>query len=107
MLLEEENLSVVSCASAQAAEAEFTKQHFEVLITDVSLPLVSGTELATRLQGTRNDLWVVFCSGYAMQHGLTAWGPRARYLPKPFEAEELHALMEEIRALSSGARSGS
>jgi two-component system, cell cycle response regulator CpdR len=100
MLLEDEGLTVVNCADANAAEVEFAKQHFDVLITDVSLPDVPGTELAARLQRGRSDLWVVFCSGYPMHHGLHAFGPRARALRKPFEAEELHALLAEIRALS-------
>ena len=101
MLLEDEGLTVVSCASAEAAEVEFAQRHFEVLITDVSLPSMPGTELATRLQRARTDLWVVFCSGYAMHHGLHSWGPRARCLLKPFEADELHVLMDEIRTLTA------
>jgi two-component system, cell cycle response regulator CpdR len=103
MLLEDEGLAVVTCASAETAETEFFASQrngkwFDVLITDVSLPSMQGTELATRLQRLHSDLWVVFCSGYAMQPGLLSWGPRARALLKPFEAEELHALMQEIRA---------
>lgn len=101
MLLEEEGLRVVACASAETAEACFAQQHFEVLITDVSLPSMAGTELAARLQRARSNLWVVFCSGYPMQHALAAWGQRARCLPKPFEADELHALMQEIRAANA------
>ena len=98
MLLEDEGLTVVDCASAELAEAEFAGRRFDVLITDVSLPTMQGTELASRLRQQRSDLWVVFCSGYAMQQGLLSWGPRARALLKPFEADELHALMQEIRA---------
>ena len=98
MLLEEEGLTVVACASAEAAEAQFAAGRFDVLMTDVSLPTMRGTELATRLQRDRPELWVVFCSGYSMQDGLQAWGPRARSLMKPFEADELHALMTDIRA---------
>ena len=98
LLLEEEGLSVVSCASAELAEVEFAKGEFDVLMTDVSLPSMRGTELASRLQRHRPDLWVVFCSGYSMQDGLKAWGPRARSLMKPFEADELHSLMQEICA---------
>ena len=101
MLLEDEGLTVVSCGSAEAAEIEFAQRHFELLITDVSLPSMAGTELATRLQRSRGDLWIVFCSGYAMHHGLAAWGPRARCLLKPFEADELHLLIEEIRTLGA------
>ena len=98
LLLEEEGLSVVACATAEAAEIEFAHGTFDVLMTDVSLPSMRGTELARRLQLHRPDLWVVFCSGYSMHEGLKSWGPKARSLMKPFEADELHALMEEIRA---------
>lgn len=102
LLLEEEGLSVVACASAEAAQTAFATAPFDILMTDVSLPTMPGTELATRLQRAHTDLWVVFCSGYSMRDGLKAWGPRARSLMKPFEADELHGLMAEIRA-SAGA----
>ena len=98
LLLEEEGLSVVACATAEAAQSAFATSRFDILMTDVSLPTMRGTELATRLQRDRPDLWVVFCSGYSMQDGLKAWGPRARSLMKPFEADDLNALMAEIRA---------
>ena len=98
LLLEEEGLSVVACASAEAAQSAFAAGQFDILMTDVSLPTMRGTELATCLQRDHPDLWVVFCSGYSMQDGLKAWGPRARSLMKPFEADDLNALMAEIRA---------
>lgn len=101
MLLADEGLCVVGCATAEAAEAAFALQPFDILITDVSLPSMLGTELAKRLQRSNTDLWVVFCSGYPMQQGLAAWGPRARSLPKPFESEELHTLLQEIRSVNA------
>ncbi len=101
MFLEDEGLAVVQCGSAEQAESEFAQRRFDVLITDVSLPSMSGTELATRLQRLNSDLWLVFCSGYAMNHGLALFGPRARCLTKPFESEELHLLMKEIRACAA------
>lgn len=106
LLLEEEGLSVMACDSAEAAQTAFATASatapFDILMTDVSLPTMPGTELATRLQRDHADLWVVFCSGYSMRDGLKAWGPRARSLTKPFEVDELHALMAEILA-SAGA----
>ena len=101
LMLVEEGLAAVACANAEEAEVEFAQRHFDMLITDVSLPGTPGTELARRLQKTRPDLWVVFCTGYPMQGGLSAWGTRARCLAKPFEPEELHALLDEWRAGSS------
>lgn len=98
LLLEEEGLSVVSCATAELAEAEFAKGRFDILMTDVSLPTLSGPELAKRLLLQWPGLWVVFCSGYPMSAGLKSFGPRVRALMKPFEVDELHTVMEEIRA---------
>ena len=98
LMLEEEGLTAVACANAEEAEVEFARRRFDMLITDVSLPGMPGTELARRLQATRPDLWVVFCTGYPMRVGSSAWGARARCLGKPFEAEELRALLDECRA---------
>ena len=97
LLLEEEGLDVVSCASAESAEAAFADGGFDVLVTDVSLPTLSGPELARRLRAVDPALWVVFSSGYDMSPGLAAWGPRVGVLRKPFETDELHRLMEQIR----------
>lgn len=59
LFLEEEGLSVVPCASAEAAQAAFSAGRFDMLVTDVSLQAMPGTELATRLQRGRPDLWVL------------------------------------------------
>lgn len=100
-MLEDEGLQVVACSNAQDAESEFALRRFDILITDVGLPSMPGTELARRLQKDRPDLWVIFCSGYPMTHGLQAWGSRARSLSKPFDVEELQQLLAECRSTLS------
>lgn len=96
-LLQEEGLDVTPCASAEEAELVFTEQPFRLVITDVSLPKMSGTELAKRLLAIAPDTWIVFSSGYALDSGLALFGPNVRSLPKPFEVEALQALLLEIR----------
>ena len=103
LLLQEEGLEVVACATAEAAEVEFGNGGIDFLFTDVSLPAMSGTELARRLLARQPDLWVVFASGYSMQGGLGGWGPRVRSMLKPFEADDLHRMVEEIRAAAAPA----
>lgn len=97
-LLQEEGLAVTACANAEEAEAEFLREPYPLVITDVSLPKMSGTDLAKRLLGAAPSTWVVFSSGYALDRGLTQFGPNVRSLPKPFEVEALQALLLEIRA---------
>jgi len=98
MLLEEEGLQVHTCASAEEAELAFAPDRFDLVITDVSLPGISGTELARRLLQRAPAIWIVFSSGYAFDRGLESWGPRVRSLSKPFEVEALQTLLDEIRA---------
>ena len=98
LLLEGEGREIVTCADAEAALALFQTRSFDVLVTDVSLPGLSGTELARRVLALDPQRWIVLCSGYEFRHGLEQLGPNVRSLPKPFEVEELEALMGEIAA---------
>lgn len=99
ILLEEEGLEVSPCGSAEEAEALFAQRPFDMVLTDVSLPKMSGTELAKRLLAAAPGTWIVFSTGYSLERGLEAWGPTVRVLPKPFEVEDLQALLGEIRAV--------
>ena len=87
---------VTSVADGEQALTAFTEQPFDIVVTDVSLPEMSGTELARRILATHPQQWIIFCSGYELQHGLSALGPNVCSLPKPFELEELDALMDDI-----------
>ena len=97
-MLEEEGLDFVACANGEDAEVEFGKGGFDVVVTDVSLPKMSGVELARRLLAQWPKTWVVFSTGYPMGDRLAALGSNVRALLKPFEAEDLHRLMNEVRA---------
>ncbi len=102
-LLEEDGRDVRSCASAEAALDEFALQPCDVIITDVSLPGISGIDLARQLLDTAPDLWIVISSGYELDHRLDRLGPNVRALSKPFEVEAMDALLAEIHAsLGSG-----
>jgi len=98
MLLEGEGREVVTRANGEHALATLAERGFDVIITDVSLPGMSGTELARRALATDPQRWVVLCSGYEFRRGLEQLGPNVRSLPKPFEIEDLEALMAEVIA---------
>ncbi len=102
MLLEADGRDVVTAANVEAALTLLGEGAFDVLVTDFSLPGISGTELARRVLATDPRRWVVLCSGYEFRHGLETLGPNVRSLPKPFELDELEALMDEITAASRG-----
>lgn len=87
---------VWSCETAEEALIVFAKRQFDVLVTDVSLPGLSGMELARRVLATDPNYWVVLCSGYEFRLGLAELGPHVRSLDKPFDAKALEALFGEI-----------
>ena len=96
MLLEGEGHEVVSCASAEEALELDAQQAFDLLVSDVSLPGLSGTDLARRLLEGDHLRWVVLCSGYDLGMYPAAWGPNVRTLLKPFDVEELEQLLGSI-----------
>lgn len=102
MLFEEEGMTVVSCASAEEALSLYAPDRFDVVVTDVSLPKMSGVDLARAILRASPQAWVVFSSGYSMGTDLSSFGPHVRALRKPFEMDELHALALEARAHAQG-----
>lgn len=97
MLMEKDGQTVTACASAEEALVLDAQQPFDVLVSDVSLPGLSGTELARRVLAQDSRRWVVLCTGYELGHYAQAWGPHVRTLRKPFEVEELDTLLDSIR----------
>ncbi len=102
-MLEGEQREVVACGTAEEALVLWSAGGFDVLVTDISLPGMSGTDLARRILAVQPDRWIVLCSGYQYGDALRALGPRVRALSKPFELEDLDRLMGEIRLSLGGA----
>lgn len=85
-----------------------------LVLTDLLMPKMSGTELATHLSRLRPELPIVFMSGYSEDPIVVRIGSaRGKFLAKPFTAGALlqmvrHALAdlpEGPPALSSGSGS--
>ena len=95
-MLEGGHREVVACANAEEALALWNASHFDVLVSDISLPGMSGTDLARQVLAQDPERWVVLCSGYEYGDALRTLGPRVRALDKPFELEDLDRLMDEI-----------
>lgn len=87
---------VIACANAEEAWDIYTKGAFQLVVTDISLPGMLGTDLTRRILATQPEQWVILCSGYAMPEDLTTFGINVRSLQKPFEIEELEAVIQNI-----------
>jgi CheY-like chemotaxis protein len=97
-LIAQPHRDITAVASAEAALSAIDDRVFDVLLTDVSLPGMSGTELARRWLAGDPLRWVVLCSGYDFAHMLHTLGPNTRALPKSFEIEDLERLLDDIES---------
>jgi CheY-like chemotaxis protein len=95
-LLAKEQRQIVACATAEEAIQEFVREPFDVIITDVGLPAMSGVELARALLQLQPHVPIILASGYDLGFGIQGWGANVRSIIKPFDAPQIEALMDEM-----------
>ncbi len=101
-LLAQEQRDIVAVATAEEALREFREHSFNVVITDVSLPQMSGLDLARKILDIDPKVLIIVASGYYLDLSLQKWGPNIRAIVKPFEAADIDALIAEL-CKTSGA----
>ncbi|MDR3762638.1 MAG: ATP-binding protein [Acidobacteriota bacterium] len=84
--LEQAGLTVMGCSNGEEAMAAASGlgEQLALLVTDVVMPGMSGTELASALTETHPRLPVIFMSGYAAGEANEFHFQRACFLQKPF-----------------------
>jgi CheY-like chemotaxis protein len=95
-LLAEDSREIVALATAEEALYALGRGTFDILITDVSLPGMSGVELARRaLKGTP-CMPIIIASGYCFDLSACNLGRHVRAITKPFEGREIDGLIKEL-----------
>lgn len=87
------------------ALALLARQRYDVLFSDVSLPGMSGVELATRAIGDDPALRVIFASGYGdtlLRHLEFPY----LSLQKPYEIDQLQDALDQVARQAASARRG-
>jgi signal transduction histidine kinase/DNA-binding response OmpR family regulator len=82
-------LQCTAVASAEEALELVPTHHYDILLSDVTLPGLSGDALARALRRTQPDLRILLMSGYGEQANIGAAIPGVRLLPKPFDIAAL------------------
>ena len=94
-------LEVISAADAETALRELEGGRFDVLFTDVSLPGMSGVELAREARRCQPTLHVVFASGYGdvMASAGLEGDAQVILLPKPYSLNAIEQVFRTIAGL--------
>lgn len=75
--------------SAEAALALFDTYRFDYVLLDITMPVMSGNELAELLLQRNPQLTVVLCSGYTEKNVDNALLARCTFIHKPFTLQEV------------------
>ena len=108
LMLEANGYEVFAVGDAESAARLCTERTVDLLLTDVVMPEVSGSQLAERLRGLAPRMRILFMSGYSdeavQRHGeLTA---SAAFLEKPFTERALARKVREVWTADRPAGAG-
>lgn len=87
---------IVGVADGAGARAALREQNVNLLMTDVNLPDGSGLDIALEALRQNPRLPVIVCSGYDVEDVTRSLGPTAHALRKPFDLDEVEALIEKL-----------
>ncbi len=95
-LLADDAREIVAVATGEEALCAFEESPFDIIVTDVSLPAMSGFELVRRVKQLAPSTPVILASGYPLNIEECCLGTQVRSITKPFEAPKLQALIEDL-----------
>jgi len=97
-LLSQDERQVIALGTAEEALNAFKADPFDVVITDISLPVMSGLDLARNILTLKPSAPIIIASGYALTSVVQNLGPNVRTIVKPFEACQIDSLITDLCA---------
>jgi len=99
-ILESLGYQVTSCVNGEEALQLFCEypQKFDLIITDQTMPGMTGAELATEVKRTGSTVPIILCTGYSSRISEENW---ARYgvdafIMKPFRRSDIALLIKDL-----------
>jgi CheY-like chemotaxis protein len=84
-ILRQPGYTVLTASDGYEATRVLADRHIDLLVTDIRMPGLSGTELATQAKVMRPTLRIIFITGFADAAGKV----RGRVVQKPIRAADL------------------
>jgi two-component system, cell cycle response regulator CpdR len=91
---------LIACVDGGVALARLREAEFDLLITDIVMPVMDGIALALAASDVRPDMPIIMMSGYAQerQRAHNLQDLITDVLSKPFTLAELRAAVDKILA---------
>jgi CheY-like chemotaxis protein len=87
---------VVAVSSAEEALSVFKPEEFDLVMTDISLPAMSGMDMARHMLKRVPAAAIIIATGYDLHLGVERLGPHVRAIKKPFDLPQLDGLLNEL-----------
>ena len=96
-ILSEDGYEVSTVFTGREGLEKVRQEHFDVTITDMKIPDISGMEVLECIRGEQPDMPVVMITGYAsVDTAVRAMKLGAfDYIPKPFTPEEMSEIIKK------------
>ncbi len=108
ILLEKDGHSVSVAAEGEDALKQIEKQEFDLVISDIRMPGISGLDMLARLKASRPDLPVIMITAFASpEDAVTAMKDGAfDYITKPFKIDEIKKVIRSATSRKVASRTG-
>ena len=95
MVLESEGYKVETADNAELGLKMIEESHFDVILLDLMMPVLSGLDILPSLTERHPDTAVIVITGYAtVEHSIEAMKKGAfDFIPKPFTPDQLRAVV--------------
>jgi DNA-binding NtrC family response regulator len=96
-ILKDKGYNVDTAGSGNEAITKICQGHYDLMLVDIRLPDMEGTEILTRINDTVPRIRKIIVTGYpTLQNAVTAVNQGAdAYIMKPFDVEKMLATIEE------------
>jgi len=94
--LTREGYKVIAVSDAETAIQHIQKQPFDLIITDIRMPVKNGIELITQIMALRKDIPIIINTAYqSYKHDFMTWAADA-YIVKSASLDELKSKIKEL-----------
>lgn len=96
-ILNDKGYKVDAAGSGNEAIVKTAQNHYDLMLVDIRLPDIEGTELLTRIHDTVPRIRKIMVTGYpTLQNAVSAINQGAdAYIMKPFDVEKMLSTIQE------------